>query len=147
MLARLDATVLALGPRVVFLMGGTNDVTQGRPVTAAVANLHSIVDRLKARDIEVVLFTVPPRNEPTYAAPTLALDRAITRLARDERVPVIDAFGVLAGPDGTSTGIEHRRGPPESGGLPADRRRGAGPSRRVGSFLRPSGCDDQTRRG
>lgn len=98
MLARLDRDVLRLRPQVVFVMGGTNDMHRGRPVAATDANLTAIVDRLQARGVRVVLFTLPPSNRtPGRVA---AENAGIRRVAAEQRVRLVDVYARLGRSDG-----------------------------------------------
>lgn len=104
-LARLDRDVIALRPRVVLLMYGTNDgwVDRGKdasrlPVSAYATNLRTIVARVRAAGGVAVLMTPPlfgdgnPRNglgeDPNVRlAPYAAACREV---ARELGVPLVD---------------------------------------------------------
>jgi len=59
MLARFDRDVVALDPRVVVLLGGTNDLALA-PVSSVEQNLAAMADRAASHGIRVVLATLPP---------------------------------------------------------------------------------------
>ena len=100
MLQRVRASV-GRPARLVFVMGGTNDISQGVPTRAIVANLRAILETVAGRGIPVVLLTIPPRTDPAFAAQTDALNRAIVALGASERVSVIDVYPALATADRT----------------------------------------------
>jgi lysophospholipase L1-like esterase len=74
-LLRLDRDVLRLGPRVVVLQAGVNDLKTlglfpdraGAIVEGCRANLRAIVDRLRAAGITVVVTTIFPVGPPELA--------------------------------------------------------------------------------
>jgi lysophospholipase L1-like esterase len=101
MLARVYPSVVAQYPRLVFVMGGTNDISQGVPLSAVESNLGAIVDRAQASDITVILLTIPPRGDETYAVETAEVNSAIWRLGALKGVQVVDIHGALSAPDGT----------------------------------------------
>ncbi|MBW2971473.1 peptidoglycan DD-metalloendopeptidase family protein [Candidatus Woesearchaeota archaeon] len=52
--------VLQWNPETVILLGGTNDINNGRPWTTIRDNLLSMINRAKERQMRVVSVTVPP---------------------------------------------------------------------------------------
>jgi len=63
MLERFERDVLALRPRVVHIMGGTNDLWHGDPgpdASAAMANLIAMVQAAQAHGIRPILASPPP---------------------------------------------------------------------------------------
>lgn len=101
MLARLSTDVLAQSPDVVTVMGGTNDVGQNVPQETTIANLRAIVEAIKAANVKVVLLTIPPRTDPSFAAPIRSLNATIQALAGSEGVALADIYPALAQADGT----------------------------------------------
>jgi acyl-CoA thioesterase I len=100
MLARLP-TILTTRPRLVLVMGGTNDLTQGVAQSTIIANLRAITDVARTSRVPVGLLTIAPRSDPSWVGPTDALNQQIQSLARTAGIPLIDVHSVLAGPDGT----------------------------------------------
>ncbi len=88
------------GADVVVVQGGTNDLTQGRTVAAAVANIQDILGRAREAGLRALVTTIPPINGRyrTWAAVVRRLNSRIRSLAQDEGVPVIDFFGRLEDP-------------------------------------------------
>ncbi len=81
------------------LMLGTNDAGAGRSTAAFQTDLTSIVDALEARNIVVILSTIPPRTGPD-AAP---YNTVIRSLAQSRGLPLIDYHAeILARRPGTS---------------------------------------------
>jgi lysophospholipase L1-like esterase len=91
MLARVDTDVLAYGPDVVTILGGTNDRAHGVKASTAMANLGKIIDRLHEYNIRVVLITMPPNTGSVSAWNT-----AIKKLAASKGAAVADIFPALA---------------------------------------------------
>ncbi|UAK25041.1 GDSL-type esterase/lipase family protein [Sphingomonas nostoxanthinifaciens] len=95
MLARFSADVLAARPRVVHIMGGTNDLWRGMPGAGAatsIANIGAMIQLARANRIAVVLAAPPPigaQAEQMFEYPDFfpALRDGIERHAR--------AFGVI----------------------------------------------------
>ncbi|QJU57876.1 GDSL family lipase [Sphingomonas sp. AP4-R1] len=96
MLARFDAEVLAVGPRVVHIMAGTNDLWHGDPgpdATKTIANIAEMAARARAAGIAVILAAPPPigRNAvPLFNRPGLApmLREGVARLCGGEDGPI-----------------------------------------------------------
>lgn len=63
MLARVQADVIALSPRMCLFMGGTNDIANSVPPADTRANIIAIADAVTAAGIEFVINTIPPRNQ------------------------------------------------------------------------------------
>lgn len=63
MLARFQKDVIALNPKVVVIMGGTNDLAQGVSKENIVANISAMAEMADAAGISVVLCTVTPCND------------------------------------------------------------------------------------
>ncbi|WP_442678399.1 GDSL-type esterase/lipase family protein [Sphingomonas sp. ASY06-1R] len=77
MLERFERDVAPLSPRILHVMGGTNDLWYGAPgpeASASLANLIEIAERAKARGMRVILASPPPialAAEPLFASAAL----------------------------------------------------------------------------
>jgi acyl-CoA thioesterase-1 len=109
MLLRFPGDVLALHPRVVHIMAGTNDIAGNTgPVSLDTieGNIAAMVVLAKAAGIHVVLAATPPSNKFTWQpdlkpAPQIAeLNRRLKALATREKVTFVDYGPALATPDG-----------------------------------------------
>lgn len=98
MILRLD-DVLERSPRLVVLLAGTNDIAQGTPLDATLRNVRRIVRRTRAQGSEIVIATVPPRND-ALAQNVLALNQALRRDAWQSGVPVVDFHRELTDDEG-----------------------------------------------
>ena len=96
---RLDGCVR--GAEVLIVQGGINDIAQGRPVRAAARDLRRMAERGKQLGLRVALTEVLPWNNgyPAAAPPIRRLNRAIARIGRDLRVPVLPWYSKLEDPD------------------------------------------------
>jgi lysophospholipase L1-like esterase len=103
-LVRLQEDVIALNPRAVVLLIGTNDLDEpgGNPWVAA-SNIRQIIDRLREHDaaMPVVLCQVmpssPQKNRPAYLIRRLNL--MLLELTADQpQVTVVDTWKLFAGP-------------------------------------------------
>lgn len=63
MLARFDKDIVDLNPKVVVIMGGTNDLAQGVTKKQILANLSAMAEKADAAGIKVVLCSVTPCND------------------------------------------------------------------------------------
>ena len=63
MLSRFRKDVIDLDPKVVVIMGGTNDLAQGVSKDQIVANLASMAEMADAAGIKVILCSVTPNND------------------------------------------------------------------------------------
>jgi lysophospholipase L1-like esterase len=106
MLLRFSQDVLALHPRAVHLLGGTNDFLafDGRPrgiVTLAdtEANLHAMIELASLHGIAVVVGSLPPLaglvDTPAHRATILALNTWLRTTARAEALAFADYHAVL----------------------------------------------------
>jgi lysophospholipase L1-like esterase len=109
MLVRFHADVVALRPRVVHIMAGTNDVAgNGGPTTEAAFqnNIMAMVEIARAHRIKVVLASLPPaarffwRPEVRPAAQIVRLNAWLRDYARREGLGFVDYHARLAAPDG-----------------------------------------------
>ncbi|WP_186728899.1 GDSL-type esterase/lipase family protein [Sphingomonas panacisoli] len=109
MLVRFPGDVLALKPRVVHIMAGTNDIAgNSGPMTLGgiEANIAAMVTLAKAAGIRVVLAAVPPAKTFSWQpklepAPRIAaLNARLRALAVREKITFVDYGAVLAMPDG-----------------------------------------------
>ena len=63
MLARFQKDIINLNPKVVVIMGGTNDLAQGVSKQQILANIKAMAEMAEAAGIKVVLCSVTPCNE------------------------------------------------------------------------------------
>ena len=109
MLVRFRADVVALKPRTVHIMAGTNDVAgNGGPTTerAFQDNIRAMVEIARTNGIRVVLASIPPaakfiwRPEIKPAAQIVRLNAWLREFAARERLQFIDYHSVLATSEG-----------------------------------------------
>jgi lysophospholipase L1-like esterase len=114
MLGRFHHDVIALRPRVVHIMAGTNDLAGNTgPTTLAwiQANIRGMVDLARAHGIAVVLAAIPPATHFNWrpsiqpAAQIAALNAWIRDYAATEKLVFVD-YGAVLG-DGRG-GLEAR---------------------------------------
>ena len=65
--ARFDSDVVAIKPREVSIMVGTNDILGGIDQATALANITAMLDKCVANNIRVDLLSIPPANGWTAA--------------------------------------------------------------------------------
>lgn len=103
-LLRFYQDVVALHPRVVHIMAGTNDISGNTgPTTdqAIVDNIRAMIDIAKANNVRVVLASITPSKgfsmRPGFdPSPRIAaVNQQLVRLASERRVTWVDYFPAL----------------------------------------------------
>ncbi|MBS0360343.1 MAG: SGNH/GDSL hydrolase family protein [Proteobacteria bacterium] len=109
MVARFYADVVALRPRVVHIMAGTNDVAGNTGPTSEdnfQRNIEAMVDMARANGIAVVLASVPPADHFSWRAglkpaPQIArLNAWLADYAKRRGAVFVDYTAALGGPGG-----------------------------------------------
>lgn len=104
MLGRFRADVVALRPRVVHIMAGTNDIagnTGPTTLAAIIANIESMVDLAQAHGIRVVIGSVLPAKRFDWrpgiepVASIAQLNDALRALAARRRLTYADYYRAL----------------------------------------------------
>lgn len=99
MLARFETDVTPFDPRIVHILGGTNDTTNtGMTLTDTIANLEAMIDRTHQLGAIALLGTIPPRNDTTLLAKIDKMNVAIKRLANKTGAHLVDYHSVLVSP-------------------------------------------------
>ena len=109
MLVRFRADVVALRPKIVHILGGTNDVAGSTGPTSAQDfknNIMSMVEIARANGIDVILGNLPPAVASlTWGRPGLEPTTTIKGLnawlrdySAQQRIAYIDYYTALAGP-------------------------------------------------
>lgn len=109
LLVRFSPDVLALHPRVVHIMGGTNDLagnTGPNSIDQFRANIRAMVTLAKANGITVIIGSILPADHFNWS-PGLQPARQIAELngwlrkfAADNGLVYADYYSALAGPEG-----------------------------------------------
>jgi lysophospholipase L1-like esterase len=106
MLVRFRADVIALRPKIVHILGGTNDVAGNTGPTSTQDyknNIMSMVDIARANGIEVILGAIPPaaafpwRPQLQPAARIQELNEWIREYAARQNIQFIDYYTPLVG--------------------------------------------------
>jgi lysophospholipase L1-like esterase len=107
MLVRFRADVVALRPKVVHILGGTNDVAGNAGPTSPKDfqnQIMSMVEIAQANGITVILGSVPPAatwRQQVKPTPIIAsLNTWLRNYADSKKLGYIDYFTSLAGPSG-----------------------------------------------
>ncbi len=87
-------------PRVVVIMGGTNDLREGRATDQVLGTLGQLAALTRDIGATPVLATIPPRTDGAYAGQVADLNAGIRRFGEETGTTVIDFFSVLADDDG-----------------------------------------------
>ncbi len=99
MLARFESDVTAHSPRIVHILGGTNDITNtGISLAQTISNLMQMIDRTHAIGAIAIIGTLPPRNDLTLLSKIDKMNLSIKRLASQAGAHLVDYHSVLVSP-------------------------------------------------
>lgn len=105
-----QSEVIALRPRQVFLMIGTNDLCFNRPIEKVVENYDRILKRFRSElpATQVFVQSILPFNDQMYPSNGLRknsnireLNQAIRQLAKKHDYVYLDLTAAFTGPDGS----------------------------------------------
>lgn len=91
---------LALGPDILIVHGGTNDVSGEVDPAFVIGNLQQIKDAADSVGVPMAVCTIPPRDDPAADARALAVNAAIRDWAAVEGVILLDTGEPLRDPLG-----------------------------------------------
>jgi lysophospholipase L1-like esterase len=107
---RFYADVIALQPKAVHILAGTNDVYPGWQLSVTSKNLQAMVAQAKANHIAVVIGTIPPWGPgllPEIADPSPQrfqrideLNQWIAQFAAAQGIQMVDYHTLLEAPNG-----------------------------------------------
>ncbi|MBQ0933314.1 hypothetical protein KAK07_09725 [Ideonella sp. 4Y16] len=109
MLLRLRQDVIALAPRVLVIIAGTNDIagnTGPTTVEAIAGNIASMAELARAHGIRVVIGTVPPASRYWWAPEIdprtriIELNHLLRRYAQQQDLVLLELHTPLADADG-----------------------------------------------
>lgn len=89
---------IALQPRIVSVLAGTNDFHNGVSTAQWKTNITTIIDALLAARIQPVLCTIPPRRSTTYLSETMLRNEWLCNYARGKGITVLDFFAICVNP-------------------------------------------------
>ncbi len=108
--AGFDAYVIALEPKAVHILAGTNDVYPGWQLSVTANNIESMVQKAKRHHIGVVIGTIPPWGPgalPERADPSPQrfqrinqLNQWIEQYAAAQGIQMVDYHTLLEAPNG-----------------------------------------------
>ncbi|SDE84409.1 Lysophospholipase L1 [Blastococcus fimeti] len=100
MVERFARDVAVHEPRVVVILGGTNDLGRGRTTGEVVGDLERLAREAREAGAAPVLATIPPRVDQWFAKEVGELNAAIRASAAASGTPVIDFHSALSDGDG-----------------------------------------------
>ena len=89
--------VIALGPRIVTVLSGTNDLSSTTFASWS-ASIQSTASQLRAAGIRVVLCTIPPQGTTTYLSTTITWNNWLRHYALSNGFDLLDFFTLLVDP-------------------------------------------------
>lgn len=105
MLDRVDRDVFAYNPKVLFILGGTNDLGKGVDPAITIGHLRSIIVAANKRKIHIFLLLLPPEDSTSMGKKIDSMNAAITHLGNSYRIVVINIHDVLS----TSSGVYQKK--------------------------------------
>ena len=113
---RIDEELDLYSAKYLLIMMGTNDAWyKSFSLDQSIENLTYMIDAASKRDMNVVISTVPPRNDrfniPRIAANIEALNEGIIKLAQEKNIKYIDTYNTFLNydpPDGWKKLMEDR---------------------------------------
>ena len=93
-------TALALGPDLLVVHGGTNDVSGEIDPAYVIGNLQEIKNAADAVGVPMAVCTIPPRADPYADARAIAVNDSIRLWAAQEGVILLDTAAPLRDPLG-----------------------------------------------
>jgi lysophospholipase L1-like esterase len=99
-LTRFDRDVRQVHPRVVIILGGVNDIYQGRPLDAIEADLRELYLQALAHHIIPIAASALPFNAatPDQSQAIRRLNNWIQSYARDHQIAFCDTHAAVAAP-------------------------------------------------
>lgn len=99
--ARFSRDVLSVKPKYVIILGGVNDIYQGRPLEETQADLLAMYQEALAHHITPIAATVLPFTEatPEQCAEIRELNRWIKKTASLRHIPCCDTHRAVAAPE------------------------------------------------
>ena len=92
------SAALAVGPDLLIVHGGTNDVSGAVEPATVIANLESIRQAAAFAGVPMAVCTLPPRSEPEAEARALAVNDALRAWAAASGVILLDTAAPLRDP-------------------------------------------------
>lgn len=100
MLNRFDRDVLQLSPSQVIVLGGTNDIGWGIPVTSIYSNLEEMYDKAIRYGILLIACAVPSiLGYDSLIPPRVRLNRMIRSYCEAKGAKYVDLFSATADPE------------------------------------------------
>jgi lysophospholipase L1-like esterase len=96
---RFPEEVCWKGYKQVVILGGTNDTLLGVDPAVTLKNLDLMVEMARAAGVKPVMAEIPPiyADGGKLLPAVQLLDAGIVKLAREEKVPVVDYYDALSG--------------------------------------------------
>lgn len=97
MILRLKNDILDIGPDMVIILGGSNDIGWGIPTTTIFKNLRTMYNQVLRDKIELVTCAVPSiLGYDALIPPRIALNKAIQDYSLEQGIPYVDLFTATA---------------------------------------------------
>jgi len=97
MLSQIDRDVLQLSPSDIIILGGTNDIGWGIPVTEIYSNLEGMYDKVILHGVRLIACAVPSiLGYDSLIPPRVRLNRMIHGYCEAKGVKYVDLFSATA---------------------------------------------------
>jgi acyl-CoA thioesterase-1 len=104
MLQRFQVDVAVHRPKLVILLGGTNDILQHIPASETISHLRALIRASQATGAKVAIGTIPPIDSKPFRSKVDPLNRNIAALAAATHSMLIDFHAAVADGDQYRTG-------------------------------------------
>ena len=104
MLQRFGVDVAGHHPKLVIVLGGTNDILQHVPASATITHLRALIRASQAAGATVAIGTIPPIDSKQFRSAVDPLNRSIAALATATHSMLIDFHAAVADGDHYRTG-------------------------------------------
>lgn len=95
MVARIGQALNARNSAYVLILGGTNDVIRGVPRSTTIANLNSLINRVKADGRVPIIGTIPPLLGSYFAGRNSAVVQLNDAIRQIADVKIVDHYASL----------------------------------------------------
>ena len=95
---RIDSILRSRTAQFILIMEGTNDSNHAVSTETVKSNLGFMIDKARARGVEPILATIPPKSTP-YVNNVGPYNTAIMQLASEKDVRLTDQYTALLNPD------------------------------------------------
>ncbi|RLP55042.1 MAG: hypothetical protein D6160_07350 [Ketobacter sp.] len=103
-LNRFDKDVIALNPKVLIILTGTNDLADGQSVTEIINNIEAMFIKAESKGIKIIVCSLlPVRDSHVQTHPTdsiLQINQGLAKLSQQYQADYVDLYSELVNTEG-----------------------------------------------